>query len=56
MNFRMALAAVLILGSGYSLAADQIRYDSARDWRQWEDLPLGRGGIDAVGLDPANPD
>jgi hypothetical protein len=40
MNFHMALAAVLILGS-YPLAADQLRYDSARDWRQWGDLPLG---------------
>ena len=29
MNFHMALAAVLILGS-YPLAADQLRYDSAR--------------------------
>ena len=47
MNFHMALAAVLILGS-YPLAADQLRYDSARDWRQWEDLPLG-----AVELTPS---
>ncbi len=48
MNFHMALAAVLILGSSYPLAADQIRYDSARDWRQWGDLPLG-----AVELTPS---
>ena len=48
MNFRMALAAVLVLGSSYPLAADQIRYDSAREWRQWEDLPLG-----AVELTPS---
>ena len=48
MSFRMTLAAVLILGSGYSLAADQLRYDSARDWRQWGDLPLG-----AVELTPS---
>ena len=47
MNFHMALAAVLILGS-YPLAADQLRYDSARDWRQWGDLPLG-----AVELTPS---
>ena len=38
MVFRIALAA-LILGS-YPLAADQLRYDSVRDWRQWH-LPLG---------------
>ena len=48
MNFRMALAAVLVLGSSYPLAADQLRYDSARDWRQWENLPLG-----AVELTPS---
>ena len=48
MNFRTALAAILVLGSSYPLAADQIRYDSARDWRQWENLPLG-----AVELTPA---
>ncbi len=47
MNFRMALAAVLILVGGYPLAADQLRYDSARDWRQWH-LPLG-----AVELTPS---
>ncbi len=47
MNFHMALAAVLILGS-YPLAADQLRYDSARDWRQWGNLPLG-----AVELTPS---
>ena len=41
MNVRMALAALLVWGSSYPLTADQIRYDSARDWRQWEDLPLG---------------
>ena len=41
MNLRMVLAAVLVLGSSYPLAADQLRYDSARDWRQWENLPLG---------------
>ena len=45
MNFRIVLAA-LILGS-YPLAADQLRYDSARDWRQWH-LPLG-----AVKLTPS---
>ncbi len=45
MNFRIALAA-LMLGS-YPLAADQLRYDSARDWRQWH-LPLG-----AVELTPS---
>ncbi len=39
MNFRIALAA-LILGGSYPLAADQLRYDSVRDWRQWN-LPLG---------------
>ena len=48
MNFRMALATILVLGSSYPLAADQIRYDSARDWQQWEDLPLG-----AVELTPS---
>ena len=47
MNVRMALVAVLALGSSYPLAADQIRYDSARDWRQWN-LPLG-----AVELTPS---
>ena len=47
MNFRMALAAVLVLGSSYPLTADQLRYDSARDWRQWN-LPLG-----AVELTPS---
>ena len=50
MNFRMALAAVLVLGSGYPLAADQIRYDSVRDWRQWEDLPLGAVELTPSGL------
>ena len=48
MNLRMVLAAVLVLGSSYPLAADQLRYDSARDWRQWENLPLG-----AVELTPS---
>ena len=48
MNFRMALAAVLVLGSSYPLTADQLRYDSARDWRQWENLPWG-----AVELTPS---
>ena len=48
MNFRIALATILVLGSSYPLAADQIRYDSARDWRQWENLPLG-----AVELTPS---
>lgn len=48
MNVRMALAALLVWGSSYPLTADQIRYDSARDWRQWEDLPLG-----AVELTPS---
>ena len=47
MNLRMVLAAVLVLGSSYPLAADQLRYDSARDWRQWN-LPLG-----AVELTPS---
>ena len=50
MNFRIALAAVLVLGSSYSLAADQIRYDSMRDWRQWEDLPLGVVELTPSGL------
>ena len=45
MNFRMALAALIL--SSYPLAADQLRYDSARDWRQWN-LPLG-----AVELTPS---
>ena len=48
MIFRMVLAAALVLGGSDPLAADQIRYDSAHDWRQWEDLPLG-----AVELTPA---
>ena len=50
MNLRMALAAVLVLGSSYPLAADQIRYDSAHDWRQWEDLPLGAMELTPSGM------
>ena len=49
MNLRMALAAVLVLGSSYPLTADQIRYDSARDWRQWN-LPLGAVELTPSGL------
>ena len=48
MNFRMALAA-LILGGSYPLAADQLRYDSVRDWRQWN-LPLGAVELTPSGL------
>ena len=57
MIFRMVLAAALISGGSYPLAADQLRYDSARDWRQCR---LGSGRrrdhLDAVGHDPANAD
>ena len=41
--------AVLALCSGSILSADQIRYDSARDWRQWE-LPLGAVDLTALGV------
>ena len=34
-----AILALLLLFS-ISTAADQLRYDSARDWREWQ-LPLG---------------
>ena len=47
MNLRMALA-VLALGSSYPLAAEQLRYDSARDWRQWN-LPLGAVELTPLG-------
>ena len=49
MNLRMALVAVLVLGNSYPLTADQIRYDSARDWRQWN-LPLGAVELTPSGL------
>ena len=45
--FRIALIAFASLSGAPQLDADQLRYDSARDWRQWE-LPLG-----AVDLSPA---
>ena len=45
--FRIALIAFASLCGAPQLDADQLRYDSARDWRQWE-LPLG-----AVDLSPA---
>ena len=48
MNLRMALAAILALGSSYPLAAEQLRYDSARDWRQWN-LPLGAVELTPLG-------
>jgi len=50
MIFRMVLAAALISGGSYPLAADQLRYDSARDWRQWEDLPLGAMELTPSGM------
>ena len=50
MDFRIALVAVLVLGGSYPLAADQLRYDSVRDWRQWEDLPLGAVELTPSGL------
>ena len=56
MNFRMALATILVLGSSYPLAADQIRYDSAARLAAMGRSALGRGGVDPIGLDPANPD
>ncbi len=49
MNFRTALAVVLVLGSSYPLSADQIRYDSVRDWRGWN-LPLGAVELTPVGM------
>ena len=49
LNFRIALAAILVLGSSYPLIADQFRYDSARDWRQWN-LPLGAVELTPSGL------
>jgi hypothetical protein len=41
-------AAILFL-EGRSLEADQLRYDSARDWGQWR-LPLGAVDLTADGL------
>ena len=49
MNVRMALVAVLLLGGSYRLAADLLRYDSVRDWRQWN-LPLGAVELTARGV------
>ena len=48
---RAALAptAALALWCGSPLSADQIVYDSARDWRQWE-LPLGAVDLSALGM------
>ena len=50
MNFRMALVALLILGGSQRLplAADELRYDSVRDWRPWN-LPLGAVELTAQG-------
>ena len=47
-HFVIALATIATLSSAHQLNADQIRYDSARDWRQWE-LPLGAVDLSAFG-------
>ena len=41
--------AALALWCGSTLSAEQLRYDSARDWRQWE-LPLGAVDLTALGV------
>jgi len=48
-HIRFALIAILALTGAPQLDADQIRYDSARDWRQWE-LPLGAVDLTALGV------
>ena len=51
-SFRRAAlvpTAALALWCGSALSADQIRYDSARDWRQWE-LPLGAVDLSVLGV------
>ena len=45
----IALIASLALAIASQLGADQIRYDSARDWRQWE-LPLGAVDLTTLGV------
>ena len=45
----IALIASLTLAIASQLGADQIRYDSARDWRQWE-LPLGAVDLTTLGV------
>jgi hypothetical protein len=48
-NFRMALIATLAIVGAPQLDADQLRYDSARDWRQWA-LPLGAVDLTPLGV------
>ena len=45
----IALIASLTLAIASQLGADQIRYDSPRDWRQWE-LPLGAVDLTTLGV------
>ena len=47
--FRIALVAFALLSGAPQLDADQLRYDSARDWRQWE-LPLGAVDLSSAGV------
>ena len=47
--FRIALIAFASLSGAPQLDADQLRYDSARDWRQWE-LPLGAVDLSSAGV------
>ena len=47
--FRIALTAFASLSGAPQLDADQLRYDSARDWRQWE-LPLGAVDLSSAGV------
>jgi hypothetical protein len=49
LHLRIALVFALSLFDTPQLNADQIRYDSARDWRQWE-LPLGAVDLSALGV------
>ena len=45
----LAPTIALALWCGSTLSAEQLRYDSARDWRQWE-LPLGAVDLTALGV------
>ena len=48
-HYPLVLIAVLALKGALPLDADQLRYDSVRDWRQWE-LPLGAVDLMAPGV------
>ena len=47
--FALVLIFTLVLSGTQRVNAEQMRYSTARDWRQWE-LPLGAVDLSALGV------